>query len=234
MIFQKLFTAFSEIVVELLNHCDLDPNTRTVLSSNISSISKVLLDTDCASPKPSPKRKIAKPSTRRADLGVAGPSRETRSKSKNNNKPQDVIVPEPALKKAPNASKPKPTQDIEQNSELEALVGVEPTAEQLENELVALGRPKSLFLSGLPPATTDKAIKNHILKKLPGFQIDSITISKMTTKGNYSSFVVNMGTDENLFNMLNSTELWPQGTIVHEFKKNNGKNNLFRRPRYRN
>lgn len=97
-------------------------------------------------------------------------------------------------------------------------------------ELVALERPKSLFLSGLPISTTEKAKLNHISKNVPEFPLDAISISKLSTRGDYSSFLVNMGRDERLFDSLNSTEVWPPRTIVHEFKKGRS-NRLFRRPR---
>lgn len=238
MVFQKLFIAFSEIVVVLINHSDFDANTRNVLSVNISNISKVLLDVSTAAPQPSPRRKLAKGNKKKTSAAIESTPRLTRSAAtnKDNSVPAagpshsvPIVGVEPSELAITAAAGPSHSAAIVvvEPSELDVLVSAEPTAEDLENELVALGRPKSLFLSGLPVATTEKAIKNHIAKKVPDFPMDAITISKLPSKGSYSSFVVNMGRKEDLFNVLNSSEMWPQQTIVHEFKK--GRNNrLFR------
>lgn len=226
MIFQKLFIAFSDIVVELISHCDFDGNTRDVLSSNISNISKVLLEatTSSSTPAASPKRKVAKVTSKKSVTTTS--SRASRSAAKKSlNQGQQLA----SIQESPVETLPTPTDDME-ISELDSSENAEPTAEALEMELVALGRPKSLFLSGLPVATTEKAVKNHILKKVRDFPIDAVSISKLAAKGDYSSFVVNMGRDEKLFDALNSTEIWPSNTIVHEFKKGRS-NHGFRRPR---
>lgn len=212
-------------MVELISHCDFDGNTRDVLSSNISNISKVLLEATTSSSTPaSPKRKVVKVTSKKS---VTTPSsRSSRSAAKKNAIQEQQLA---AIQESPTENLPVQTNDME-ISEFDSLDNAEPTAEALELELVALVRPKSLFLSGLPVATTEKAVRNHILKKVRDFPIDAVSISKLAAKGDYSSFVVNMGRDEKLFDALNSTEIWPSNTIVHEFKKGRI-NHGFRRPR---
>uniref|UniRef100_T1GYH0 Uncharacterized protein n=1 Tax=Megaselia scalaris TaxID=36166 RepID=T1GYH0_MEGSC len=43
LIFRKLFTALTEIVVELIHHSDFDSDTREVLATNVSNLSKAML-----------------------------------------------------------------------------------------------------------------------------------------------------------------------------------------------
>lgn len=103
MIFHKLFAAFSEIVVELIHHCDLDVSTRDVLSSNISNISKVLLE---CSESASPETNVAKVTSKKS--AITASTRVTRSvtrsaKNKANQGQKVVVVNE----------SPSPTPPIE-------------------------------------------------------------------------------------------------------------------------
>lgn len=78
--------------------------------------------------------------------------------------------------------------------------------------------PKSIFLSRLGVDVSTDQVKMFITTKIPSAQ--NISIRKMLFRGprNYSSFVVDVGNDLNLFNDVVQQSFWPELTVVREFQ----------------
>lgn len=78
--------------------------------------------------------------------------------------------------------------------------------------------PKSIFLSRLGVDVTTEQVKKFITTKIPAAQ--RISVRKMLFRGprNYSSFVVDVGNDLNLFNDVVQQAFWPELTLVKEFQ----------------
>lgn len=103
-----------------------------------------------------------------------------------------------------------------------------PTCQSRENILVppklnCVPRKKSVFLSGCDVATTVQEI-NDFINFYTGSQND-LNIRKMKFRDpkQYSSFVIDVGRNEQLFEKLCAANFWPKNSIVREYE-------FFRRP----
>lgn len=76
---------------------------------------------------------------------------------------------------------------------------------------------KNVFLSGVHPSTTEVNIKSYI--DFNTHKNTNLTIRKMKFNDvrPYASFVINVGRDPELFNIINNRSFWPQNAIVREF-----------------
>ena len=100
----------------------------------------------------------------------------------------------------------------------------------LENELFALTPQMKVFVSNLPLETSTKAIENHIAKTVPNVYANNVVVEKFQFASNrsYSSFVIKIVNQKEIFDALIDPASWPQFTIVHEYRQN------FRRNQRRN
>lgn len=104
----------------------------------------------------------------------------------------------------------------------------ESISNNLELELIAIVPVKKIFLSNFPSETTDKAIQNHIRRKIPAEHLENVVVDKMDLNGDrkYSSFIVTVGDNLEIFNKMIEPTFWPAHSIVHEFNYNKRKPNF--------
>lgn len=78
--------------------------------------------------------------------------------------------------------------------------------------------PKSIFISRLGVDVSVEQVEKFIKTKIPSAIDFSIRKMKFRIPKGYSSFVINMGNNINLFNMVVDQSFWPAVTIVKEFQ----------------
>lgn len=78
---------------------------------------------------------------------------------------------------------------------------------------------KSIFLSRLRVDVTTDQVHNYIKNKVQG--AENITVRKLLFREPriFSSFEIKVGYDLNLFDALLQPAVWPQHSVVHEFKR---------------
>lgn len=76
---------------------------------------------------------------------------------------------------------------------------------------------KKIFVSRLPPDITTEVIKEHILTRLNKADV-FLNIIKLPMKegASYSSMILNVGHNHEVFDKIVSSSFWPPYTIVHE------------------
>lgn len=119
-----------------------------------------------------------------------------------------------ALLSAPSISRenPTPSSNAQQNSRNGPILNtVQPT--------------RSVFLSRLDPNTNAEDIFNYV-KFYAKTSVD-FKVRKMLFRNDvpYSSFVINVGRNEGLFNTLVDANFWPVNTIAREYDFSQSKNN---------
>ena len=88
-----------------------------------------------------------------------------------------------------------------------------------EFEFTAVKPVRRIFVSRLPQSISEDVLKRHILKRVPECA-QNLQISILPTKKNvnYSSVLISVGSDERVFQSVNSNNFWPPGTIVHKHR----------------
>lgn len=93
--------------------------------------------------------------------------------------------------------------------------------EQLDDDcgLPVVPPPKSIFLSRIGIDVTTDQVHNYIKKKVQG--AETLTVRKLLFREprEFSSFEIKVGNDPNLFKALLQPIMWPQHSVVHEFKR---------------
>lgn len=239
IILEKLCTTLTEIVIDILKCCELDQKSKELISTNIYNIQKVIEIT--AGPSTARKTTEETPSIPPSNqVSVRQGLRSQKRKAEEITMVQTVKDPKRAkTRKAVNSTSiitDEPDVIHQKLGEIPGFsvssnictedVSCDFKAEDLENELVALDRTKSIFISGFPSVTTIKAISNHVIKKLPSANIEAMDIIKLPVKGDFASFTLKTGRNDDLFNTMISNEFWPNNTIVR--RNNINKTRLFR------
>ena len=216
IIFEKLFSALTEIVVVIVKNHNFDADIKNSIMSNVNKIS------DAISGSAPERKKSARIQKLKADAALKNKEKEKKS---NATKPV-VVTPRVSIL---NEGTNNPTTSGLDSNPFDLNDKIELTdseSDEDNEELVALSRSKSVFVSGFPSHTTVNAVNVHLTKKLKR-NLDCIEIIKLPVKGDYSSFIIKTGRDEDLFNQMNSKSAWPSNTIVHKYTSNR-KRNFFR------
>ncbi|KAL5285707.1 hypothetical protein ACFFRR_007414 [Megaselia abdita] len=186
MILEKLFSAFSGIVAELVKSYDLGDDTKSILNSSMDSISSIITSinnlgdvntarvNDRRQIKGSRKRnytdeieEISQPKVLRTGKQV--PSLGVSSRAV---KEQSNVVPKPLQATAPVVA----TADV--------------PVTNAGFKLRAIAPEKKIFLSNFPSDTTTVEIQNHIKEKIPEISSSLINITKIETKSERPSWLV--------------------------------------------
>lgn len=94
--------------------------------------------------------------------------------------------------------------------------------DELVDDVIALPvvpPPKSIFLSRIGADVSAERVHNYIMSNVQGAENISIRKLRFHEPRNYSSFEIKCGIDLDLFNALLEPTVWPQHSIVHEFKR---------------
>lgn len=234
LIVEKLFTAFSGIVTELVKSSNFEEHTKTILNNNIASISSILFTIS--------NKEVTgniTPSTNTPPKS----SRQTRSKRLNTGVVQEsnpkVIRKNNILPSCSGAS----TRQVVQCVDPKPVPVVDPVdltaAEGTEDfELCAIAPEKKVLISNFPTTTTVADIVTHIKKKVPGnILITSFDVKKIEPKTErpitYSSFIINSYDNLEVFKLLVDSKLWPVHSVVHEFNTRRKTNFQYNRRRQR-
>lgn len=232
IILEKLCRTLTEIVIDILQFCELDPNSKDLISTNVSNIKTILelaavsseaekttektTKQTLSSPPTNERnlRQVVRAAKRKAEEITMIQTTKQSQKGKTRKTAKSMTVPnnESVIihQSSAHITVPSSSEDSTDKSKEDSDFRVE----DLENELIALDRTKSIFVSGFPSVTTVKAISNHVLKKLPLANIEAMDIVKLPIKGDFASFTLKTGRDDDLFNVMNSKEFWPNNTIV--------------------
>lgn len=97
------------------------------------------------------------------------------------------------------------------------LVSSEPSPEEACG-ITVVPPPKSIFISRLGVDVSTEQVEKFIKTKIPTAVDFSIRKMMFRTSKGYSSFVINMGNNINLFNMVVDQSFWPALTMVKEFQ----------------
>ncbi|KAL5281762.1 hypothetical protein ACFFRR_005231 [Megaselia abdita] len=213
IILERLCSALTGIVMDILKYCEMDQNAQNAMLKNISGIKQILelssnhavatvenpCEKECVDLQPQPRitRQAAK--RKNADITKVPESQPKRGKTDATISTHQKIVSQPKEKST--ATIDEDVIEIVENVSEKGKLR-EYKSEDLENELVALDRLHSIFISGLPAVATEKALRNHIQKKVPTLVMDSIEVVKMPVKKDHSSFIVKT-THEDIFTTLN-------------------------------
>lgn len=221
LILEKLFTAFSGIVVELVKSSNIEENTKRIISDNIASISSIFLTINNQTTTNEP---IQNPPPEERPLRF-GRTRITGNEIETGN--TKARKNQPAPREPTNVGNANP--GTSSSSDL--------TANIPEFELCAIAPEKKVFLSNFPTSTTVAEIQAHIKKKIPEINLSDVEVKKTETKSerpSYSSFVINAWNNMQLFNVLVDTKFWPIHSVVHEYNNSRKRSNFHhnhRRPR---
>lgn len=204
-VLEKLFVAFSEIVLEVVKLADFEDGTKAVLTSSIESISAVLTSINSANNKGNTPSDITSDShqARRASKRPNPEQNSTgRAKIGRSESSSTVAVQPNLLALAPRHIAP-PSATVSADFELRAIAPA-----------------KKVFLTNFPAVISTNEIHAHLKKKVPEIDINLQQIEKLVFKSEraYSSFIINTGEDMDLFQKVVDSEIWPTHTIVHEHK----------------
>lgn len=179
IIIGKLFTAFTEIVLELIKMSDMEPSTKmkindsivsicgTLTSLNLGNLPKTMKQPVTPDPIASRTRDNKGQFQRKEEPEINRKGKQTKSSKNLNTEP---VTPTVSLLNEENNNSSQIILDGNQNPSTSGTA--------LESELVANVPEKKLFLSNFPSNATDTAIKNHLVRKIPNFSVD-VDISKI-------------------------------------------------------
>lgn len=227
LIMQKLFVAFSDIVLEIIKSSDLEDSTKNILHNNISTISNILNIGNESNGKKSneqqsepmktpPRTRPVRKCTKRLH------SAESQAGNAKLPKTNDAITPT-VQQTTTSILTPKPIHFSNKSPIKNTPV-----------ELRAIAPVKKVFLSNFPPETSTSAIYQHLKKSIPDLTMDFEKIEKIAfkTERSYSSFLIDTGENIELFGKLSDLSVWPLHTIVHEYRKPKQNVNFHAKRRY--
>lgn len=86
-------------------------------------------------------------------------------------------------------------------------------------EFSAVKPKKRIFVSRLPLDITEDVLTRHIQNRLRNFDVPTeISILSKRRDATYSSALIHVGENEEIFRLVNRTDFWPPQTIVHQHR----------------